>query len=188
MKNITLLILISLIATPAIGDITYQVIANPATGQVQQSDTSLLADGSLLRVGFFDEVALGLISDLTNFSAVDAAFTETTTFGSLSGNFGANVDVPAQTEGEQLYWWVFNGPDGAIASQSGIFTADIWTIPADLGTSNMVSSSIGVTGVISGGQDGINYTLTNVVPEPAHFAAVLGALGLGLVMWNRRRR
>ncbi|NDV61771.1 hypothetical protein G0Q06_04845 [Puniceicoccales bacterium CK1056] len=136
-------------------DITIQVIAIPATGAFLQADESALPDGSIARVGYFDEAGLSGLdaSGLRNFGTLDALFTEVTSFPSRSGNIQGNTNVSVSTAGgvgRRIYLWIYNGGNPESATQSGIFTDPNWTVPSDLGSLNMVSSAIDEADIVLG--------------------------------------
>lgn len=171
--------------------VTVQIISNTTTGQFQDSNGDLLADGSLMRVGFFDvNIDWNSYSEsqLLDVSFIETLFTGFTSFTSSLGNFQASdLNLTTTNPNQQLYAWVFNSPTPETATEYGIFTAATWLSPNDGGTVNMLPSAIDET--VVGSEDGstpTNYLLTPV-PEPAHFAMVFGLLGLGVVLWRRRR-
>jgi len=192
MKKSILLFFFSLClgAVSSFGAVTVQIIANASTGQVQDSTGTALPDGSLMRVGFFDVTGLQNLtpSQLLDASLVEPLFTEFKTFTSASGDFlQFDNTLDATNVGDQVYLWVFNSSLAATATEYGIFSSSTWNSPADTGSLNMVSSAINET--IAGSTDGsspTNYLLTPV-PEPAHYAALLGLVGLAVAMWRRRR-
>ncbi|MGC9452214.1 MAG: PEP-CTERM sorting domain-containing protein [Oceanipulchritudo sp.] len=195
MKLFKLCFILGLIFTSAASaTVTVQIIANSTTGQIQDSTAATLPDGSLMRVGFFDIPALTSLtpSELLDYDIVNPLFTEFVTFTSASGNFLANdSSLPATNVGDQVYLWVFDSPTAPTATEYGIFTSTLWLSPADTGSLNMVSSAINTITVGStAGSSPTNYLLTPV-PEPAHFALLLGSLGLGVILLRRhsnRRR
>jgi hypothetical protein len=171
-------------------NIDIQIIAIESTGQYLQSNQSTLADGSLLRLGTFDDVALGNLTagQLADFSTVDGLFTEYATFTSSGGNITGVQNIPFPgTSGDALYTWVFDSNDTGTANEYGIFNSSSWLSPPDGGTANLVSISIdNIVFGSSAGSGPADYLLA-AVPEPATYAAIFGVLGLALVMWRRRR-
>lgn len=168
MKYSLLIFLLVCAFISARADVTIQLRAIPATGAFLQADESPLPDGSLARVGFFDEAGLAGLdpNGLRSFATVDALFTEVVTFTSLSGNIQGNTNVSVTAAGgvdRRIYVWVFNGGNPESATQSGIFTDPSWTVPSDFGTLIMVSSMIDEADIVLGSMGSGNALLLEAV-------------------------
>ena len=185
----TLLLANLLLLAVANGAVTISVIANSGSGLYQDSLGGSLADGSLLRYGFFDETSFdGLSSSAQqDYTQVNALFTEVGTASASSGAIlSLNNSFTGLSAGDKLYTWVFNTADAASATEWGVFSSSntLWDVPADLGTATLSTST--VDNVVIGGISGANFTLT-AVPEPSTYAMLSGLCVLGFAALRRRR-
>lgn len=111
------------------------------------------------------------------------------TSGAFLGNF-TGVSSTLIPTGDLLYMWVFNSSNPATATQWGIFddpSSSNWEFPANLGTANLSMETAGIT-ALRGTTNGSNYDLATVVvvPEPASFSLLAGALAFGALAVRRR--
>lgn len=167
-------------------DITVQLLAIPETGPFVQADGSALADGSVARVGYFDEAGLNGLdaAGLRDFATVDALFAEVTRFSSAAGNYQSNTNLSVSAAGgtgRQIYVWVFNGSEPSASTQSGIFTDPSWTVPTDFGTLNMVSQSIDAEDILLGASLSGSFALADMGGStvPGSFTELVGGVDSG---------
>lgn len=110
----------------------------------QNSTGSVLADGSLVRIGYFaNEMALTLGMSVTEMESAGGWID----FGALSlssplgisgkivGSSVNNSEVASQLSGLQIFLWVFDSADPSTASATGIFRAtdaeNSWLFPTN---------------------------------------------------------
>lgn len=173
----------------------------------EDSSGTLLVDGSLVRLGFFDtsgafDFAFIGTAAFDTFAEVDAFFTEygtsvtssPVTAGFQLGGVGSSSDT-----GNQLFYWGFNAATGAAATEWAIVTNSnaaffVPTDPLPGSTSIDLGLAPGTRSVLFGSEStnlGFGGWALNiqtelvVVPEPSTYAMM--ALGLVVLLVARRR-
>lgn len=206
------LLFLLLLTSPAIATVTLTISSNGGPAYAT-STGGLLADGSLVRVGWFDLSDAGVLATLQSshdYHAVSALFTSLANAGGIfqSGNSGDEIIINSQfapgqvfgqitgisattlPAGADLSVWVFNASIASEATEWGIFSAwnplasdDGWEFPADLGAQTLATFEVST--IIRGSHDLIEDELRlAAVPEPGS----LMLLALGLVMMCRRKK
>jgi hypothetical protein len=177
---------------------TVDIDANGISNLVLAANGTFLAQGDLVRLGYFSSTA-NLATD-NSFADLNAVFTpigeglansgtltennnsgQTMDINNVSGagTFGGAFSGISSTylpTGTQLYMWVFNSSTASAATQWGIFDAPSWAFPADTGVTNLSLSSSNIF-TFRGTANGPNFDLS-VIPEPSTVATF--ALGIGL--------
>lgn len=189
MKKLSILLFAAICAVTAKAAIDITVVSNGATAFYQQANSSALVDGSLVRVGYFNEANIAGFSagDWATLATVEAQFTELTTFAAASGNvLGTNSGIahPGNT-GAPLYTWVFNAATTGAATEWGVFGSSSWTVPADLGTAVMTATQI--NNIKFGATSGGHFQMA-AVPEPSTYAMIFGGIALGFGIYRRRKQ
>ena len=137
---------------------------------IRASDNSALADGDIIRVGYFSNPAL-LATDhsFEDLNAMFTPFDENVSINSgmatETGYDGHTLDINDELGpstftgafedvsdtylpfGSQLYVWIFNSPTLSTATQWGIFDDTSWTFPSTSGTATLDFLSTGVTAI-----------------------------------------
>jgi len=209
LKRILTVLIVTLgFASGAHAQIT--VSANGVSNLVLSATGGVLAQGDLVRLGFFSiPSVLGTdnsFSDLnSDFTAIGEGLANSGTL-SQSNNSGNTMDINNFSSsgtflgsyqgvlgtylptGSQLYMWVFNSPTASSATQWGIFDAPSWLFPSDPGQVTMSLGSANIS-VLRGSTNGSNFELAPIpVPEPGTLPFLAGALALGALVWRKTRR
>ena len=183
------------------------------TGQFRDSNNEPLPFGSVVRVGAFDLSGdnAATLQNSDNFQEIEALFTPLAESEVGSGsivqasNTGDTIIVNdfigegntlGQIEGiaagylpidTQLFFWVFNASDPALATEWAIATSDSasFELPAFPGSTTLTPEDVNI--IFRGSQDGANVLLApiEVIPEPSSF--LLTSIGLSLLIGRRRR-
>lgn len=194
-----LIAMIALVGT-ASADSSVRFASSPAGNYFADASGAVLANGSLVLVGSFDNSAA--ISEFTVAQITQDAgwslFGESVIAdvlgngGKLKGSVFNDTSEADAFGGQQIFLWVFNAPTVATATEYGIFTAfgsDLeWLFATDqiVGESYIELDDLGLTAYL-GTIDGNALKLAAIaVPEPSVYAFALGAAGLGFVALRRR--
>jgi hypothetical protein len=192
---------------------TVTIVAEGLTPNlVLSSSGTALADGDLVRIGYFSSTAtLGTSNSLASLNSIFKAIGEGNSDGDTlneSGVTGDTIEInnyggtpgafygefdnvsASYLQGDQLSMWVFNATTESAATQWGIFTSTGWEFPPDLSEVSVSLSSANIS-VLRGSNDGSDFELANIpasVPEPASFEAMTGAIAIGALALRRRKR
>lgn len=209
--KIKLLAISTLLALAGISNAAVTLTAVSFTNGVSDSSGAGLAANSIIRYGFFNSDA-DVTSNIGNIAALETAFIEVasqTDAGSpgFPGFFqhNLNIDDSASFEsvnyntgivGKNIYAWVSNNTVPANATDIGIFrTNELWQDSSNPNMSfTLQTDAAGFTPLI-GGTSGpvlfagnpasIQLTSIAAIPEPSR--AMLGLIGLGALVFRRRR-
>ncbi|HEX2655788.1 MAG TPA: hypothetical protein VHN11_19355 [Xanthobacteraceae bacterium] len=190
-----------------------------------------LATGSLVRIGTFDLTPAQITADASNLALLNLHWIELGTAvigdGNPSGAAGGASD-PANAglfshsysgvnttatgmnvAGSMLYYWVFNAPSTGSATQHGIFSSSLWTIPSgdgsvtdfsllntDINDLTNAGASLAGTAVLPVGFFGPGTNATGgggdfrltPIPEVADGALLAAACSLVFAAIRRRRK
>lgn len=177
--------------------------ATVETDQVQSSTGSLINFG-----GTIGGQTLNLFHGVVDASTdLDALFDPVVASGNLSGIISAfeTITWSPMIDGTAfpgLEWYsdfgqsIAVGEKPVVAFMNAASPGDL-IIGSEIGLVESVDIGSTLDNITTGFTTGQPYTvivgtpgsiqLTAIVPEPAHYAALLGALGLMFVMWRRRR-
>jgi len=202
------LVISTFLALAGISNAMVTLTAVSFTNGVSDSSGSGLAANSIIRYGFFNNDA-AVTSNIGNIAALETAFIEVASqidAGSpgFPGFFqhNLNIDDSASFEsvnyntgivGKNIYAWVSNNTVPANATDYGIFrTNELWQ---DAGNPNMSftlqTDAPGFTALIGGTSGPVLFAgnpasiQLAAIPEPSR--AMLGLLGLGALVFRRRR-
>jgi MYXO-CTERM domain-containing protein len=211
--KISSIILATVLATASVSQAAVTLGATSFQNGLSDSTGAALAANAISRYGYFGS-GFDFGANANDIAALETAFTQVTSqtgvqaFG-IDGFFQytLNIDDTASFEGQNynsqivgknIYAWVMNNTNPASATQHGIFsTSETWN---DSSNPNMtftlqsnvpggVNTRIGsaLTGPVLFTGLGNSYQLADigVVPEPSR--AMLGLLGLGALVFRRRR-
>jgi hypothetical protein len=172
---------------------------------------STLADGSQVRIGYFDSTfdvsanagSLGSLNTAFHTFATTSSFTGPAGPGQIGGSFSLNSGVDA-FESQKIFAWAFKTTDGGApaldfnnVSEYGVFSSSLpsWNFPADAGAVPPNNATSIATGDVnqffhaslwpSGGLVPNGGLALAPVPEPGAWATVIG---MGLVVFAAVRR
>lgn len=155
----------------------------PVGGDVFTSEGAALSDSATVAYGTFLSTPVDVDDAFTDLFSGDYTVLDSVNFS--GGDVFALTSV--LSAGEEIYFWIFDGAipsDISTVSEYALIGA---TIVPGFGTEIYDPTRVQSEGLLFAGTgDGTNIFLT-AVPEPAHYAALLGVLGLAFVMWRRRR-
>lgn len=208
--------LLLLLATPARAAVSITVNSNGGSPFADSSGT-LLADGSVVRVGYFDTAALGVLNTLqtsTTYSEINALFTplaenianagtvsqsgatgQNLVINSLSSPgaiFGSITGISASylTPGMDLAVWVFNSSNPLTASEWGIFSATT-QLAANwdfpFDLGSSTLSTFEINNVIRGTDTGTQFRLAPVVTPVPEPGSLLLVMAASGLLMRRRR-
>jgi hypothetical protein len=209
--------LLLLLAAPARAAVSITVNSNGGSPFADSSGT-ILADGSVVRVGYFDTAALGVLNTLqtsTTYSEISALFTPLAeglaNAGTVSqaGTVGTNLVINSLsspgaifgsitgisssylTPGVDLAVWVFNSSNPLTASEWGIFSATT-RVGANwdfpFDLGSSVLSTFEINNVIRGTDTGTQFRLAPVVAPVPEPGGSLLILAAGILFGRRRTR
>jgi hypothetical protein len=162
--------------------------------------------GDLARIGTFNIDAATIRANAGNISFLEANFVQfgLSTIGTGTALPGywfietVNSANALNLNGDQIYYWIFDGATVAASTQHGIFTAPgnpSWLFPNDADIPPITGTDLtdvptDLTGIIIGGfgtgsSQGFPLYNLAVIPEPSTYALLL--IGAGAVAYIRRR-
>jgi hypothetical protein len=224
MKRQLIHMILLAIALPSSGREAQVIWGAAVANSVATAEGVDLPTGDLALIGSFDLTPSQIQADASNLSLLQANFVPYASAQIGQGNPAGTTpaapgfwlaDTTASTDAvsvanttfniahTQIYYWIFNAPTAAAATEQGIFTApgnNNWIFPDDNDLINITTTDISevpTTGILVGSFGVSTSPLTGapqynlaVIPEPYEgmLLAVSGVALLGYALQRRARR
>jgi hypothetical protein len=151
---------------------------------------------AVLAVGYFSDIGSNVsfsdyLSDFTMLGFESFVGNQSAP-GYLTAATSTSLDVSSQTPFLLVLAGISDYSNAASATSFAVVGDSGWSYlaPATPPSPSNLLTTIAPDNVVVGSLNTVsdgNQVNNVAVPEPAHYAALLGALGLALVMWRRRR-
>ena len=178
-------------ATSLNGQISLTIVGT--SPQYRLSDNSTVADNTIIDVGFLDEAAFdsltssqqtdyvfltGVSGPFSSYYSSDSVFSG----GSIIVIGDTTNTMPTSTQLSVIVFDDSNNEIGIFSSSDPDWTSSSFSSGTTTLNSNLIDSS-----KVGSFTTGSSVSLA-AIPEPSTYAAIFGALALGGVIWQRRRK